>query len=381
MIGAIIGDVVGSRFEFHNYLGKDFDLFAQNSFFTDDTVMSVAVANAILHCRGDYSKLSQETVKKMQCFGQCYPGRGYGGMFIRWLYEENPKPYNSFGNGAAMRISSVGFVAKSIEEAKDLSKKVTEVTHNHPEGLKGAEATAVAIFLAKTGKSKEEIREYINKNYYTLDFTIDSIRETYVYNETCQDSVPQAIEAFLESKDFEDTIRIAVSLGGDSDTLAAIAGSIAEAFYGIPSHILHIGLSFLDDTLRDIVYELDRKFSPHFNKEEYARAAGLHDSEHGEVFTIQRDVNPHRCAYELFPVFNASGTEVGRVDGLALAGSDFYPIISCVFEDETYKEVGFSEFVISNRIPIERDRKNLRNLIARDGFLKIYLSPKMKQLF
>jgi len=239
MLGAIIGDVVGSVYEWNNIKTKDFELFKPNCVFTDDTVMTVAVAKALLvTCEQpihSYDKerifLKEELVKQMQDFGNRYPHHGYGGMFVQWLDTENPKPYNSFGNGSAMRVSACGYIAITMGEALELAKISAEVTHNHPEGIKGAQATAAAIFLAKFKRSKEEIKNYIEKNFYTLDKTLDEIRPDYCFNETCQQTVPQAIQAFLESNSFEDAIRNAISLGGDSDTLAAITGSIAWAYY------------------------------------------------------------------------------------------------------------------------------------------------------
>ena len=304
MLGAIIGDIVGSRFEFNNHRSKDFELFAQGCFPTDDSIMTLAVAKAIMEteksisglkyalptglkaaqaimgpekrCRssnseifhpplplgkadevnGDYYQmLGQLTVKYMQEIGRKYPNCGYGGMFARWVFRDHPQPYNSFGNGAAMRISPAGFAARTEAEAASLSRTITSVTHNHEEGIKGAEATVVAIYMARRGFSKSEIRERIAKDYYPLDFTIDEIRPTYRFNETCQGTVPQAIEAFLESKSFEDAIRTAISLGGDSDTLGAITGAIAEAYYGVPDDMREKALSYLDDELRAIYDE------------------------------------------------------------------------------------------------------------------------------
>ena len=189
----------------------------------------------------------------MQKLGRDYPGRGYGGYFSIWLRSENPAPYHSYGNGAAMRVSPCGFLAGSLEEAKLLAQKVTCVTHNHHEGLKGAEATAVAIYMAKCGNSIEEIKEYICNNYYNIDFTLDEIRPRYFFNETCQNTVPQALEAFFESTSFEDAIRNAISIGGDSDTLAAITGGIAEAYYGIPEDVKNKAISYLDDNFKAII--------------------------------------------------------------------------------------------------------------------------------
>lgn len=243
MLGAIIGDVVGSVYEWNNIKTKDFELFKPNCFFTDDTVMTVAVAKALLLTREKQSKTNEkisfkkELIEQMQDFGKRYPNSGYGGMFSGWLLSDNPKPYNSFGNGSAMRVSPCGYIAVTLDEALLLAKASAEVTHNHPEGIKGAEATASAIFLARCNRSKNEIKEYIQDNFYPLDKSLDEIRLNYSFNETCQETVPQAFWAFLESVDFEDAIRNAISLGGDSDTLAAITGSIAWAYYrqfGVP---------------------------------------------------------------------------------------------------------------------------------------------------
>lgn len=266
MLGAIIGDIVGSRFERNNIKTKEFDFLTCRCSITDDSIMSLAVAKAILASDGDYNKLGALAVRCMQEVGRPYPDCGYGGMFITWMYADQPQPYNSFGNGAAMRVSACGFAASTIEEAKQLSKKVTEVTHNHPEGIKGAEATTVAIFLAKTGKNILEIRDYINDHYYPMNFTLDGIRDSYEFNGTCQGTVPQAIMSFLASTCFEDAIRNAISIGGDSDTLAAIAGGIAEAYYGIPVDIRKHALRYLDERLMKILVDFENKYPPLFEK-------------------------------------------------------------------------------------------------------------------
>lgn len=266
MLGAIIGDIVGSRFEWDNYRAKDFDFLNHKCFFTDDTVMSLAVCKALLECKDDYSDLGDKAVYYMQKVGQPYPDCGYGGRFYGWMYSKNPKPYNSFGNGAAMRVSSCGYAASSLAEVKMLSREVTEVTHNHPEGIKGAEATAVAVYMARTGKNILEIRDFINDNYYPMNFTLDEIRPTYQFNETCQDTVPQALMAFFESKSFKDAIRNAISVGGDSDTLAAITGGVAEAYYGIPTDIRKLALTFLDERLLKILVEFENKYPPKMEK-------------------------------------------------------------------------------------------------------------------
>lgn len=268
MIGAIIGDIVGSRFEFNNHRSKDFDLFTRDCFPTDDSIMTLAVAKAIMEtrkrmepsaddgCQEEYHRVLRDmAIKYMQKIGRRYPDCGYGRMFASWVFSVNPKPYNSFGNGAAMRISPAGFAARTESEAISLSKTITSVTHNHEEGIKGAEAVVVAIFMARQGYSKSAIRERIEKDYYALDFTIDEIRPAYTFNETCQKTVPQAIACFLEADSFEDAVCTAISLGGDSDTIAAITGAIAEAYYGVPGDIRDKALSYLDADLLAIYEE------------------------------------------------------------------------------------------------------------------------------
>ncbi|AOM83847.1 ADP-ribosylglycohydrolase family protein [Salisediminibacterium beveridgei] len=263
MLGAMVGDIVGSRFEWNNYRKKDFEFFTAACEVTDDTIMSLAVAEALLDAaegvglplKGmneqpeEYKNLSSLVTQHMQTIGRRYPDCGFGGMFGQWVFHEKPEPYNSFGNGAAMRISPAGWLADSESGVKTLSKAVTEVTHNHPEGIKGAEACAMAIFLARNGKDKQAIRKRMTADYYSLDFSIDDIRDTYEFNETCQETVPQAITAFLDGADFEDVIRVAISCGGDSDTLTAIAGSIAEAYYGVPKRIEKQAITYLDPVL------------------------------------------------------------------------------------------------------------------------------------
>ena len=256
MIGAIIGDVVGSRFEFDNIKTKEFELFDKECDFTDDTVMTLAIGKALNDYKGGDFKT--HLIKTMHEVGNKYPDCGYGGLFLDWMVYKETKPYNSCGNGSAMRVSAVGWYAKTLEEAEGLAKLTAEVTHNHPEGIKGAQAVAGAIYLARMGSSKEDIKQYIEEKYYTLNFTLDEIRPTYDYEITCQKSVPQAIQAFLEATSFEDAIRNAISIGGDSDTVAAITGSIAEAYYDIDKDIKGTALSFLDNYLLDIYEEARR---------------------------------------------------------------------------------------------------------------------------
>jgi type I restriction enzyme M protein len=221
--------------------------------------MTLAVAGALVDCAGDYSALSGRAAARMRELGRHYPDCGYGGKFYQWIFDDAIGPYNSFGNGAAMRVSPCGFAARDVDEAKELASKVTAVSHNHPEGLKGAEATAICVFLARQGAGKAEIRRMAER-YYSLDFTLDAIRPTYQFDVSCQGSVPQAITAFLESADFADAIRNAISLGGDSDTLAAICGGIAEAYYGVPIAWRAAALEFLDGRQREILNEFEEKY-------------------------------------------------------------------------------------------------------------------------
>lgn len=262
MLGAIVGDIVGSRFEWHNIKTKEFELFHYKCRPTDDTIMSLALAKAILDSKPDYSDLGELAVDNMQSLGRKYPNCGYGGHFKKWVFTMDPEPYHSFGNGSAMRVSAAGFAAKSLEEAKVLSRKITEVTHDHPEGVKGAEAVVVAIYMAKTGSTLQEIRYVIDQDYYPMDFTLDAIRPTYEFDVTCQGSVPQALMAFFESTSFEDAIRNAVSIGGDSDTIAAICGSVAEAYYGISEKLRKQTLMFLDERLLKILTDFEKVYPP-----------------------------------------------------------------------------------------------------------------------
>lgn len=288
MIGAIIGDIAGSRFEWHNIKTKEFEILTHKCHFTDDTVMSLAICDALLRCDGDFTNLSSQAVRSMQAIGRNYPHCGYGGRFHKWVFSSKPQPYNSWGNGSAMRISGCGYAADSLESVISLSRLVTEVTHNHPEGIKGAEAAAVAVFLARTGKHLLEIRDYISKHYYPMDFTLDSIRAGYSFDVSCQGSVPQALEAFFESTSFEDAIRNAVSIGGDSDTIAAITGGIAEAYYGVPTSIRKHALTFLDERLLKILVDFENKYPAKIEKIQSSGSVSFEPSTGEKVKTGDR---------------------------------------------------------------------------------------------
>lgn len=255
MLGAISGDIIGSIYEKNNIKTKKFELFGKNNKFTDDSVMTCAIAAAsIIYLNNkNTDKFKENCIKYMQEYGRNHINAGYGGSFIHWIISKNPQPYNSFGNGSAMRVSPVAYVADTLEEAEVLAKLSAEVSHNHIEGIKGAQAIAGSIWLLLHNASKEEVKKYIETKYYELNFKLDDIRKQYSFDVTCQGSVPQSIESFLESKNFEDTIRNAVSLGGDSDTISAIAGSLAEAYYGIPDKLKHKVISYLDKDLYDTV--------------------------------------------------------------------------------------------------------------------------------
>lgn len=264
MLGAICGDIVGSPYEFdRGEKIKDFGpLFVFDSEFTDDSVMSIAVAEALLSVPkdADESTINEAVAVSMRKWGKKYPHAGYGGRFAAWLHYTDMGPYGSFGNGSAMRVSAVGWLYDSLVRTREVAKATAEVTHNHPEGIKGAEATASAIFLARTGKSKDEIRDYIRKEFgYPLTATLDEIRPSYHHVESCQETVPEAIEAFLEGNDFEDVIRNAVSLSGDCDTLTCIAGSIAEAMYGVPEDIETEVLSRISDEMLEVYMKFERE--------------------------------------------------------------------------------------------------------------------------
>jgi ADP-ribosylglycohydrolase len=254
MIGAITGDIIGSVYEWNNIKTTEFELFSPRCFFTDDSVLTVALADAILNNR-NYADVMREYYCR-------YPKAGYGGMFHQWAKNSNAQAYNSWGNGAAMRISPVGYAFDTLDEVLKKAIEYTEITHNHEEGIKGACATASAIFLARTGQSKQGIKDYIVTNFgYDLDRTCDDIRPTYTFNESSQGTVPEAIVAFLDSTDFENAIRLAISIGGDSDTVASITGGIAQAFYGgVPEGIAQKSLSILDAELKTFTIEFSNEF-------------------------------------------------------------------------------------------------------------------------
>lgn len=264
MIGAILGDIVGSPYEFdQGKKSKDFEFISNvDNFYTDDSVMTVAIAEALMEAGTDASVREIKNICRfyMKEWGSRYPNCGYGARFCEWLMSDEQKPYGSWGNGSAMRVSPVGWMYDSLKRTREVARATAAVTHNHPEGLKGAEATASAIFMARTGKSRADIKRYIESEFgYDLDRTLDEIRPDYHHDESCMRTVPEAIIAFLESTDYVDAVRNAVSLGGDTDTLAAITGSIAEAFYGIDSYYREACLEMIEGDMRDVVERFERE--------------------------------------------------------------------------------------------------------------------------
>ena len=259
LFGAIIGDIAGSVYEFANIRSKNFPFMTDRCYITDDSCMSIAVASAIKQWREQGGELSQITADTMRVVGKAYPNKGYGGMFLEWLNDPTMGPYNSWGNGAAMRVSAAGWFGENIAEVKRLSYLVTSPTHDHIEGIKGAEAVAIAIFMARNGHIKDDIAEYIRNNYYPTCDCLADLQEYYDWDSSCQGTVPPALQCFFESTDFEDAIRNAISIGGDSDTIAAITGSVAEAYYGIPPELIDHAKTYIPDDLLEIVMELENQ--------------------------------------------------------------------------------------------------------------------------
>jgi ADP-ribosylglycohydrolase len=262
MFGAILGDMIGSPYEFDmGNKSKEFPLFSKRSTYTDDTVMTIAVADVFLNdsLLMNEDVIRQSLIESMHKYGKLFPNAGYGGRFGMWLFLDGTEPYNSWGNGSAMRVSSVAWLFDDLGMVRLMARLSAEVTHNHPEGIKGAEATASAIFLARTGRSKAEIKRYIENEFgYDLSRTCDEIRPGYHHVESCQETVPEAVTAFLEGESFEDVIRTAVSLGGDCDTLTCIAGSIAEGFYGVSEQLKQECLNRLPDELKTVLEQFDK---------------------------------------------------------------------------------------------------------------------------
>ena len=262
MIGAIIGDIVGSRFEFDNgNKSREFELFTKHCCFTDDTVMTIAVAEALMNAGKDAGEaaVKAELIKSMKKWGQEYPNAGYGARFISWVLTDDPEPYGSYGNGSGMRVSPVGWLYDSLDRTREVARWTAEVTHNHPEGVKGAESTATAIFMARTGASKEDIRQYLESEFdYNLSRSLEDIRPKYYHVEDCMRTMPEAFECFLEAESYEETLRNVMYIGGDTDTLGAIAGAIAEAMWGVPIKIVLDAQPFIDDDLDQVVQRFNK---------------------------------------------------------------------------------------------------------------------------
>ena len=309
MLGAIVGDIIGSAYEFNNTKRKEFHLFTPKSKFTDDTVMTLAVARWLC---GDKEHRKETLVRHMQELGRRYPTAGYGGSFMRWLYNPEPQPYNSYGNGSAMRVSPVAFYAHSLQEALGLAKISAEVTHNHSEGIKGAQAIASSIYLARHGATKEEIKSYVEEQFhYDLSQQLDDIRPTYSYDMSCQHTVPQALLAFLEGANFEEVIRSAVSIGGDSDTIAAMAGGIAQAFYVIPKKLSSYCYALLTPELRGVLNDFEdllgcREADP-FNIERFIEAQNTSNTYRQALVEMQQGHKQTHWIWFIFPQLKGFG--------------------------------------------------------------------------
>ena len=309
MLGAIVGDIIGSAYEFKNTKRKEFHLFTPKSKFTDDMVMTLAVARWLCD---DKEHCKETLVQRMQEFGRRYPTAGYAGSFMRWLYNPEPQPYNSYGNGSAMRVSPVAFYSHSLQEALGLAKISAEVTHNHSEGIKGAQAIASSIYLARHGATKEEIKSYVEEQFhYDLSRQLDDIRPTYSYDMSCQNTVPQALLAFLEGANFEDVMRSAVSIGGDSDTIAAMAGGIAQAFYVIPKKLSSYCYALLTPELRGVLNDFEdllgcREADP-FNIERFIEAQNTSNTYRQALAEMQQGHKQTHWIWFIFPQLKGFG--------------------------------------------------------------------------
>lgn len=260
LIGTIIGDIAGSRFEIANSKGKDFEIFNSKCRFTDDSVMTLAVANAFVETKGDYSDFKMQVIRSMTELGKKYSNCGFGASFYKWIMSEEHQPYGSYGNGSAMRISSVGIVSKTADEVKKLSSIVTNISHNHPDSVNGAEAVAMSIYMALNGESKDSIAQYVENNYFKIYELRNDTMKPQEFHINCVETVKQSLQAFLESKDYEDAIRNAIAIGGDSDTIGAITGSIASAYYGVPEYMYNKALAYLDEYLINIIRNFNSKY-------------------------------------------------------------------------------------------------------------------------
>ena len=356
MYGAILGDIIGSPFEFdRGDKTKDFKLFSRRSHFTDDSVMTLAVCEALLKVGQDATvkEIEDTVISSMQSWGRRYPHEGYGGYFRRWLTARHPEPYNSFGNGSAMRVSAAGWLYDSLEKTRVVAKATANVTHNHPEGIKGAEATASAIFMARNGSSKEEIKKYIeNEFHYDLNRTLDEIRPSFHMDETCQKTVPEAIIAFLEARDFEDAIRNAVSLGGDTDTLGAITGSIAEAYFGISETLISECRNRINKDMRDVVdafYSLVREDdSPNTNQmiEKAINQYYVHNDKEGMILFIDMMINTMKQGGEFIVPYITKNSFLSKEQINSINISDIFTLDHDVkLKMETVKDASGKEWL------------------------------------
>jgi len=332
MIGAIIGDIAGSVYEFDNIKSKEFPLYNDECCYTDDSLMTIAVAQALDESKNDFSGFTQAVIASMRKLGRKYPCPmgGYGGGFYRWLMSEEPKPYFSYGNGSAMRASACGEIAQTLEQAIELGKMSAEVTHNHPEGIKGAQALAAAVFMASHGKTKEEIRSCIADNFYTLDKTIEEIRPSYHFECSCQQTVPQAITAFLESTSFEDALRTAVSLGGDCDTLTDITCAIAWPYYALRG-MDECMMTLMDRALAILPCELSRFVSRWETEHGFCKQTGNDITE--LVFILDKSGSMSGLEDDTIGGFNSLIQKQKSESGRAIVSTVLFSSSSTVLHD------------------------------------------------
>ena len=363
MYGAIIGDIVGSIYEFTGNKKKMFPLFSPYCKPTDDSVMTVAVAEVLLSLSGEESDdvVKKRLIESMKAWGLRYPRAGYGGRFGAWLRAVDSRPYNSFGNGSAMRVSACGWLYDDIDAARKMARLSAEVTHNHSEGIKGAESIASAIFMARTGASKEDIKNYITREFgYDLNRTCDDIRPIYSFDVTCQGSVPESIIAFMDGEDYEDVIRNAISLGGDTDTQAAIAGSIAEAFYGIRDEIIINAKQYIPEDIQSVI-------------DGFYNAIGKTEITVTDRFSVnQREVCMFQISYGIIEEYIKRGSLWERQDGEMFIVDAIIKGTNCW--EKSYSQIGIVFKSSSGEHPMRGD-------VLKPSFWKYGISPSKKGLF
>ncbi len=400
MYGAVLGDIIGSRFEFdRGGWTKDFELFTPECGFTDDTVMTVAVAEALLEAGRDatVAEIEKACIRSMQKWGRKYPNAGYGGRFIEWLFDEDPRPYGSWGNGSAMRVAAAGWLYDTLWRTREVARATASVSHNHPEGLKGAECTAAVIYMARTGRPKDDIREYVIKEFgYDLSKSVDELRPFHKHEESCMDALPKALVSFFEGNSFEDVIRNAVSLGGDTDTIAAIAGAMAEGMYGIPKDLRTECWNRIPDEMKqmdvNILKYLGSRFNAERNEKNYIEVfdflcdsyvwvpvtAVLSDADNAAVEKMLDEINGDYEQLEGKTL--TTQDQIRLIPDILQSGDDYYfPIFSSAEEMGEYGN-NFSKIEkhILEVIPLARNNeKNVKGIVLNAFTEPFFLSSEL----